>query len=158
MKNSIHEQVVDGLVREHFDRPLMLNIHRGIYAEHLVLSALGEPWELVGAWNIWDLQSGTTGVRLEVKQSALLQTWSEKYGGPGTGSPSFDIESRTGFYDSNCEDAKWTRLPCGATVRSADIYVFAWHPNSDPEEADHRDIHQWLVLRSSGSFSCHWKR
>lgn len=134
--NSLHTQIVNDIVSRSYNNPLMLNIHRGIYAEYLVLSALGEPWELVGGWNIWDMQNRTTGVRLEVKQSARLQTWSEKYGSQGTENPSFDDKPRAGYYDSNCEDAKWVDLP--ERVRSADIYVFAWHP-----ESDHRDTRQW---------------
>ena len=53
--NSLHTQIVNDIVSRSYNNPLMLNIHRGIYAEYLVLSALGEPWELVGGWNIWDM-------------------------------------------------------------------------------------------------------
>ena len=61
---------------------------------------------------------------VQVKQSAALPSGSN---GKNQGKPqplSFDIHP-------------------GMKGRQTHIYVFAWHPESDPDVADHRDAGQW---------------
>jgi hypothetical protein len=71
-------------------------------------------------------------VRLEVKQSAVLQSWAPA---PGTAArPAFDIRERTGHYDG----AQW--IDCQG--RQANLYVFCLYARRD-EAADHRDPSQW---------------
>ena len=82
------------------------------------------------------------GVRLEVKQSAALQSW-YKQTGIKKSSPSFSITPKTGYYTDSTDAAVWVPLPAGERVRPADIYVLAWHPGRNPEVADHHNPEQW---------------
>lgn len=125
---TVH-QIVLRSIMETFDRPVMQNSLRSMYVEEQVGVHLGDDWEHVGAdWCGWDFKS-TTGVRLEVKQSAAKQSWIQDR--PSRGS--FDIRPRTGRY----EGPEWV----AGVGRFADVYVFAWHGRW--EEADQRDEHQW---------------
>ena len=141
-ENPLHDQVVQSLNKRFYSQPLIDNVYRGDYVETLILFALGEGWEAVGGWGSWDLEKGVDGVRLEVKQAAALQTWGERYRKEGSRErpPSFDIAPRIGYHTDSAEDAD---LPAGERVRFADIYVFAWHPEENPDNADHRRAEQW---------------
>lgn len=140
--NSLHEQVVQSLNERFYSQPLIDNVYRGDYVETLILFALGEGWEAVGGWGSWDLEKGVDGVRLEVKQSAALQTWGDLYRKEGSKErpPSFDSAPRIGYHTGSAEDAD---LPASERVRFADIYIFAWHPKDNPDSADHRRAEQW---------------
>ena len=74
------------------------------------------------------------GSRLEVKQSAAHQTWSEPRSIQTRGA--FDIAARTGYFSEG--GSKWEATP----GRCAQIYVFAWNPIYG-EATDHRDPGQW---------------
>ena len=53
---------------------------------------------------------------------------------------------RTGYYTDSTDDAVWVGaadLSEADFIRSADIYIFAWHPETDPDVADHRRAEQW---------------
>ena len=141
-EKSLHDQVVQSLNERFYSQPLIDNVYRGDYVETLILFALGEGWEAVGGWGSWDLEKGVDGVRLEVKQSAALQTWGERYRKEGSKErpPSFDIAPRIGYHTDSAEGAD---LPAGKRVRFADIYIFAWHPEENPDNADHRRAEQW---------------
>lgn len=70
--------VVAELARDLFDRPVMSNLARPLYVERLVARALLLAWRYVGSdWAGWDLES-EAGARLEVKQSAARQTWTDQ--------------------------------------------------------------------------------
>lgn len=115
-----------------FGRPLVNNVLRAILAEAVVASALGEGWEWCSAdWAECDFRH-RDGTRLEVKQSAALQSWHHEGAKPWRSS--FDIAERTGYY----RGSEWTEAP----GRNADIYVFAHHPVTDGT-ADHREPAQW---------------
>ena len=74
------------------------------------------------------------GSRLEVKQSAAHQTWSELRNIKTRGA--FDIAARSGyFYESG---SKYSATP----GRCAQTYIFAWNP-SYGDETDHRNPDQW---------------
>lgn len=123
------------MTRNRFDRRIMNNIHRSEYVECLVAEVLGEGWVLPWLkddhdWAPWDLEHRASGTKLEVKQSAIRQTW-----GVTKRPPRYDIAYRTGLYD---EDG-WR----SQRARFADIYVFAWHPVADAKLVDHRDPAQW---------------
>ena len=91
---------------------------------------LGPLWRATGAdWGGWDFESDD-GVRLEVKQSAAKQSWSQ----PKSSRGSFDIAPRTGRYDGTV----W--VP--GAGRAAHIYVMAWHGRAD-DGCDQRDEAQW---------------
>ena len=123
------------LARRLFDVRILQNQYRSAFVEAMVepnLASVG--WSYTGdGWSGWDFQH-SGGARLEVKQSAALQTWSEPRGIRTRGA--FDIAARTGYFDEG--GSRWTATP----GRCADIYVFAWNGN-DGSDMDHRDPMQW---------------
>ena len=131
--------IIAKLVDVFYGKPLINNVDRGRYVECMIALALGDRWastSQVWDWSPWDLE-GPCGARIEIKQSASLQTWSTGYGAPRPRSPSFDVRVRK---------ESWTKggdHPSYVPGRPADIYIFAWHPVRDPEAADHRDPGQW---------------
>jgi hypothetical protein len=123
-----------------FGKKLITNVFRGHVAEAIVDAALAPEW----TWCAADYAScdfeRADGMRLEVKQSAVLQSWSPEPPKKITGS--FDVAARQGYW----EGPAWIAEP----GRRAHIYVLAHHQIID-ESADHRDPSQWLfyVIRSS---------
>ena len=125
---AVHDEALRRVVAM-FDMAVMSNTLRGIYVEAQVGVLLGPTWEAVGGdWGPYDFRS-SDGAKLEVKQSAARQSWEQNR----PTKPVFDIRPRTGRY----EGADW--IP--GTGRTADIYVFAWHPLWT--DADQRDQTQW---------------
>jgi len=125
--------VIQSVVAKLLGNRLVVNHLRGSVVEAIVAQALSPDWHWCSEdWGGWDFER-TDGLKLEVKQSAALQTWA------GTGKPpsraSFDIAIRKGRYTG---DAAWV----DRVGRWADIYVFAHHALTD-ETADHRDPSQW---------------
>lgn len=136
---AVFDEAIRRLVRDRYDRPVMSNLVRPYYVEYLVAIALGPGWRLVsGDWSGWDLED-PRGARVEVKQSAALQTWSGRAASMAgrTTRGSFDIAVRKGYYTEGGVEH------VAVTDRPADLYVFAWHPIVDPTRADHRDPLQW---------------
>ncbi|MDP4576123.1 hypothetical protein Q9K02_13350 [Qipengyuania sp. G39] len=116
-----------------FDKPLVTNTFRGTLVEAILAQVLEPEWRWCSAdLASHDFENGA-GVRLEVKQSAALQSWHEPSLRPNRGR--FDIEARTGRY----EGLHWIDEP----GRAAQIYVFGWHGVADPQRADHREPAQW---------------
>jgi hypothetical protein len=119
-----------------FDRPLIENQYRSAFVEAMIEPYLApHGWSYKGdGWSGWDFERND-GTRLEVKQSAAMQTWSAPRNIQTR--PSFDIAARTGyFYEGG---SKWEPIP----GRCAQIYVFAWNPIYGPE-TDHRNPDQWV--------------
>lgn len=115
-----------------FGKALITNSYRGLVAEAIIASALEPVWQWCAAdWAGWDFER-SGGLRLEVRQSAALQTWRRSGDRPSI--CSFDIRARKGRY----EGADWFDEP----GRYAHIYIFAYHPVLD-EGADHCDPQQW---------------
>lgn len=136
---AVFRGAVGALLRERYDRPVMSNLIRPHYVEFMIGAALGSAWTVVSAdWAGWDLEHAE-GARIEVKQSAALQTWS---GRPSLNSRttrgSFDVRRRTGYWTDG--GARWLAYE----GRSADLFVFAWHPVVEASGADQRDPWQWL--------------
>lgn len=125
-------------VRERYERRVMNNIQRADYVEALVAELLGPEWTLSWKadydWAPWDLRH-RLGFHIEVKQGAARQAWDcddcEK-----ARTPRFDVAPRKGYYPAK---GKWKPKP----RRHADIYIFAWHPETKAERADHRAPEQW---------------
>lgn len=115
-----------------FGKPLVTNVYRSVIVEAIVAAALPE-WRWVSAdYFEHDFLHGD-GTRLEVKQSAIKQTWTTK----GTARPTWDIAERKTKWQYD----KWVPSP----GRNADIYVLALHDVVD-ETADHRDSAQWKFV------------
>ena len=137
-----HQLATQRLVDRVYNQPLIGNVERGAYVECLIELALSElrpPWSLTGTWDAWDLEQTESGARIEIKQSAALQTWSAPNDAPSGGaSPSFDIAPRGGYYgESGWVDKAET------PQRFADLYVMAWHAETDRNVVDHRLPDQW---------------
>jgi hypothetical protein len=127
------------LASDLFDQAVMSNLTRPLYVERLVTHLLGQRWRFVGGeWGGWDIERDDAA-KIEVKQSAARQTWSERPDRKGKQTlPIFDIRERSGYYADG--GTRWVATP----GRHADLYVFAWHPGYDPlESVDHRDPAQW---------------
>ena len=130
------ERVEGRLSERLWGQPIINNVARGLHVECMVELALQDHdpgWRLTDAWAGWDLEHGETLARVEVKQSAALQTW--KAAKP---SPTFGIPPRKWWWDNARSVSVETR-----PQRLADVYVFAWHPESDGNRADHREPEQW---------------
>ena len=127
------EEIVARAADAAFGKPLVTNVQRSMLAEVIVAEALEPDW----TWCAADYASCDFrhhgGVRLEVKQSAALQTWNAD--SKRISRASFDIAPRTGEY---VDGAAWVE----GVGRNADIYVFAYHPVAD-STADHREPTQW---------------
>lgn len=137
------KEIIRRLTHRVFDQPIIQNQFRSTYVEAMVEPHLAEVgWQYVGNdWNGWDFERNHE--RLEIKQSAAIQTWS--FGRGATTRPVFDIAPRTGYFTNDA--ANWICKP----GRLAHIYIFAWHgvlpdaplSDHDPFPTDHRDPEQW---------------
>ena len=150
MSNTVQEQALQ-TVCDRYDRRVMNNIQRGDYVECVVAALLGckwtLPWTIGHDWAPWDLEH-EDGTKIEVKQSAARQTWHKRESFEAT-PPQFDIAPRNGYWD---RDGEWK----DERGRPADIYIFAWHPETRKDVADHRKPEQWefYVIRSTALPGC----
>ena len=121
-----------------FDQPLIETQFRSAFVEAMVEPYLRlGGWRYVGdGWSGWDFERAD-GKRLEIRQSAAHQTWSDPRQTKTKGS--FDIAERTSHFERSRSD--WR----SAKGRPADVYVFAWN-GSYGEATDHRDPTQWLFF------------
>ena len=146
MPNDLHNRII-GKFLERYNEPLIDNVDRGAYVECMIALALGDAWRLPkGAWNAYDLEHSATGAWMEVKNSSARQVVLPGYDGE-TEQPSFSIRAKSLYYQPT-DAGKGT--PLEPPRRTADLYVFAWHPVTD-EKADHRRADQWrfYVVRES---------
>jgi len=113
-----------------FGKPLVTNVYRSVIVEAVISAALSPDWQWCSAdYFEYDFVH-VDGTRLEVKQSAMKQTWQTM----GTPRPQWDIaERKTVWVDNKRLDAPG---------RNADLYVFGLHGVTD-YTADHRDPAQW---------------
>ena len=138
MSKSLQDQAL-ATVFDRYKRPVMNNIQRGDYVECLVAALLGPdwilPWTTGHDWAPWDLKHRSTRVKIEIRQAAARQPWhtcEDFVAKP----PRFDIAPRKGYWT---RDNEWIDKP----GRPANIYIFAWHPETKKELADHRASEQW---------------
>lgn len=110
---------------------LRTNVTRGILAEYLVAQAVGDPSALREAWDNWDVTTAT-GVKVEVKSSAYLQSWKQRK----LSSIVFTgLTGRAWSADTNEMDAE-------RSLR-ADVYVFALHTCREPDQYDALNLEHW---------------
>lgn len=109
---------------------LLTNTLRGRLAEFIVASALDVASGTRVEWDAIDVIS-STGVKVEVKSSAYLQSW--------IGTPTritFDIQHKRAWdWDANSFAAN--------PLRTADVYVFCLLDHKDPETVDPTNLDQW---------------
>jgi hypothetical protein len=129
---STSAEIVSAASAAIFGKPLITNIYRSVIVEAIIAAVLPD-W----GWCSSDYASydfTRNNIRLEVKQSAVRQTWSvERFS-----RPSWDIAPRTGHW---LNGITWVPAP----GRNADLYILALHPVTN-ETADHRDPAQWLFF------------
>jgi hypothetical protein len=138
------QQLIYRTANRLFGQPIIQNQFRSTFVEAMIEPYLADAgWRYVGSdWNGWDFERN--GQRLEVKQSARVQSWS--FARRKLTRPTFDIAPRTGYFHEN--GASWVSLP----GRIADVYVFAWHgvepygplADGNPYPVDQRDASQWV--------------
>jgi hypothetical protein len=133
--NIIAQDVFERFINQR----VIINVFRASHVEAMIARALGDTCRLTNGWEAWDLEHCATGLRLEVKQSAAMQTWQ---GSDSKSPPSFDIAARKWQYIGT--EARKVEPP----QRLADIYIFAWH-GDDSERCDQRDPDQWRFLVST---------
>jgi len=120
--DDLPKQIFAQIIRDLFDQLVISNLYLPHYVERMIALALGEGFELVSAdWSGWDIES-SDGVRIEVKQSAAWQTWSDVTGEPKPSRSVYDISAPTGHWIDG--GATWV----AKAGRQAHLYVFAWHP------------------------------
>ena len=133
---EIRKRTVRSVESVYCQYPLINNVERGTYVEHMIALALKElQWGLTWPWGPWDLEHQDRA-RIEVKQSAARQTWHKRSDPPSQGR--FGIKKPSEGYE--LEDGTRIETP---RHRHADLYVFAWHPEKDLRIADHRRPDQW---------------
>ena len=128
MSDQLHHSIAKYITGKLCDRRLMPDALREIYAEGLVYLALRDSapeanWRLADEGEPWDLENDDH-CNVQVKQSAALPSGSNGKNQDKPQAISFDIHP-------------------GKKGRQTHIYVFAWHPESDPDVADHSDAGQW---------------
>lgn len=132
-QSDMVRQVFEKASKSAFGNSLITNNLRGLIAEAIISFALSPDWNWVSAdYTGWDFER-SDGLRLEVKQSAYLQTWNNI---ESLSKPIFDISSKTGYNDSA------STLFITKAGRPAHIYIFAHHIETT-SNADHRNPLQW---------------
>ncbi len=110
---------------------LVSNATRGILAEYLVAVALGLNEGVRKEWDAYDLET-ESGVKIEVKSAAYIQSWFQRKLSPIT----FRIPQTLGW------DYK-TNLLAKEKKRQADIYVFCLLHHEDKKTINPMDMSQW---------------
>jgi hypothetical protein len=150
------ENVKARFFREAFSRPLLDNTLRGVWCEFMLCEALGPECRPVGlAWHPWDLQIGPdsadvpTRIRIQVKNSAVLQTWNEAAGKASASIFNLTWRRRPAYFDRSHPG-----VPCEREGFLCDLFILCHHPVADWEVADHRNPSQWrfYVLPVIGPF------
>ena len=109
------------------------NALRGILAEFIVASALGETEGVREEWDAYDLKT-RDGIKIEVKSGAYIQSWKQD----SYSRIVFSIRPTLGW------DARENRYSSKVT-RQADVYVFCVLKHKDQETIDPLNLGK-----------CHW--
>ena len=110
---------------------LISNTMRGILAEYIVASALGENHGHRTEWDAYDIRT-KEGIKIEVKSSAFIQTWHQKK----LSSIQFNIRPTVGW--SSQTDTRSSKV-----MRQADIYVFCLLIHKEQDTIDPLNMNQW---------------
>ena len=110
---------------------LLSNATRGILAEYLVSHALGDSKGVRAEWDPFDV-STESGIQIEVKSSAYIQSWYQEK----LSRISFGVRPTLGW------DAA-TSMREDERRRQADVYVFCLLDHKDQETIDPLNVEQW---------------
>ena len=137
MINPSPDEIRSTLGQRLFGLRVGQNNLRGELAEEIVRCAIEPEWSHCGGdCNAWDFEHRSEQIRVQVKQSARLQSWQSLQSTKISGGK-FAIPPQSGYY---VED-KWTALRIPR--RLSQIYIFCWHPIAERSKADHFDVDQW---------------
>lgn len=139
------QRIKERFYEEVFSNPLIENSLRGYWCEMMVAEALGRKCRIVGReWHPWDLQIGPDQgkfperIRIQVKNSARLQTWNVRSGKISDCMYNITYRKRPDYFERDN-----VGVECEPSGFLCDIYVLCHHSESDPDRADHRDPSQW---------------
>jgi len=107
------------------------NALRGVIAEYLVAQALGAANGVRTEWDAYDVVTHD-GLKVEVKNSAYLQTWKQTKLSP----VKFDIAPKQGG------DVAQDTI-AGTEARFADVYVFTVYAHKDKATINPLDVSHW---------------
>lgn len=110
------------------------NALRGILAEYIVARAVGCTHRPRVEWDAYDLKTDS-GLKIEVKSAAYLQSWVQKQLSPIR----FSVGPKRGW------DAE-TNVYAAEATRSADAYVFCVFASQDRETANPLNLEQWFFM------------
>ncbi|KOH45186.1 hypothetical protein [Sunxiuqinia dokdonensis] len=111
---------------------ILSNATRGRFAEFIVGTAIGlNPDNLRDEWDAFDLKTDD-GVKIEVKSSAYIQSWSQK----NFSTISFSIKPAR-YWDAE------TNMRHTEPIRPADVYVFCHLKHRDKKTIDPLKMEQW---------------
>jgi hypothetical protein len=113
------------------------NTTRGVLAEFLVARALGDVSKRREGWANYDVLT-PSGIRVEVKSSGRLQSWSQSR----LSQPSFSRLTGRAW------DPDTTVWGDDREIR-ADVFVFALQTCTDPSQYDVLDLAQWAFYVAS---------
>jgi hypothetical protein len=117
------------------------NVNRGVFAEWMVAKLLGLSYtECRPPWQAWDITS-PEGVRIEVKASAYVHSWTTAGSTTSQAAKPTRIEF-TNLCTRAYVDEAQTKLAAEPTY-NADLYVFCMQTNPDPQTWDALDLSQW---------------
>lgn len=110
---------------------MVSNATRGILAEFLVASALGLNEGVRNEWDPYDLKT-ETGIKIEVKSAAYVQSWYQHKVSNITFNirPTFAWDYKTSRFDT-------------VKKRQADVYVFCLLHHKDKKTINPMDLSQW---------------
>jgi len=110
---------------------LVSNATRGVLAEYLVASALGLNKGVRSEWDAYDLTT-ETGVKIEVKSAAYIQSWYQRK----LSTITFSIKPTLAWdYQTNHLAEK--------KKRQADVYVFCLLHHKEQDTINPMDLSQW---------------
>ena len=110
---------------------LVGNALRGVLAEFIVASACGIADGVRVEWDVVDLTT-KSGIRIEVKSSAYIQSWKQNK----LSNIQFDISPKHGWDAATNQSEKHK-------IRSADVYIFCLLNETDQDKIDPLNIDQW---------------
>jgi hypothetical protein len=139
------EQIRHRLVCDLLGSRIIENSLRGYWCEAMVAEALGSKCKLVSnGWHPWDIQIGgdqakfPARVRIQVKNSARLQTWHTSANKPSDSLFNLKFSKRPGYFERDFPD-----VPCEEYGFMCDVFVLCHHPIETLELADQTDPAQW---------------
>ena len=124
---------------------ILSNATRGIFAEYIVGTAINFDKSAVrDEWSAYDLET-SDGIKLEIKSSAYLQSWSQK------DFSKISFSTKAALYWDSSLDVQETEKK-----RHADVYVFCLLHHTVKETLDPLNLDQWeFYILSTMELNCY---